>query len=379
MNDRTRPGVHRVLMGVPQPGIPGGPQGHLPYLVHGLRSCGLDVRDEVYGNPGGRRSFTGRVRFVLNTAGRFRAAMREAASENRRFDIVHLNTAFDRNALLRDAALVSALKRSGEKIVLKFHGSDAALASTRNPLLRLLIRRLIGRVDAVGVLSAEERGNLLASGFPPEKVVVVKNILRPDLYARDPAFRQKEGLPEEIPLILFAARFLREKGVLDVLEACAELRAGHESFVLLLAGDGPLRQEAEDAARRLDLDGAVRFTGQIPEERMRTLYANATVLAFPTYHQEGFPMVVFQSVAAGLPVVTTRIRAAADYLSEPENCLWVEPRNPRQLAAKLRFLLHEPGERRKMGECNRNLARRFEEQVVTEEFIRLYDDLAGRA
>ncbi|HEX9006263.1 MAG TPA: glycosyltransferase family 4 protein [Bacteroidota bacterium] len=363
---------------MPRPGIPGGPQGHLPYLVHGLRGRGLEVREELYGNPDGRRSFVGRAGFVLDTARRLRAAMHEAAREGRRFDVVHLNTAFDRNALLRDVTVVSALKRSGERIVLKFHGSDAALAATRDPLLHRLIRRLITRVDAFGVLSSEERNTLLAAGFPPENVRVVKNILRPDLYLPDPDFRRKEGLPGQKPVILFAARFLREKGILDVIEACALLQTRHEPFILIAAGDGPLRQEVEAAVRERGLADVVRLTGQIPEERMRALYANATVLAFPTYHQEGFPMVVFQSVAAGLPVITTRIRAAADYLNEPENCLWVEPRNPRQLADRLEFLLRHPAERKNMSQCNRNLAFRFKEDVVTEEYVRLYDDLVGR-
>ena len=46
-------------------------------------------------------------------------------------------------------------------------------------------------------------------------------------------------------------------------------------------------------------------------------------------------MVIFNAAAAGLPIITTRIRAAADYLKEPDNCLWVEPRSPDLLAGKI--------------------------------------------
>ncbi len=75
---------------------------------------------------------------------------------NRRFDVVHLNTAFDLKALLRDAVILHFLRISRSKIFLKFHGSDAHLVQTNNPVLRLLSRALLSRIDGIGVLSSEE-------------------------------------------------------------------------------------------------------------------------------------------------------------------------------------------------------------------------------
>ena len=147
------------------------------------------------------------------------------------------------------------------------------------------------------------------------------------------------------------------------------------ALCLVFCGDGPLRKEAETEVEQLGMNDHVRFVGQIPEFRMREYYANATMLAFPTYHQEGFPMVVFQSVAAGIPVITTRIRAAADYLSEPENCLWVWPRNPEQLAGKMIHLIQNPDLCARVGHCNRKLARQFTSSIVAEEFLSLYGQI----
>ena len=65
-----------VLMGVPKPGIPGGPQGHLPFLVQELRELGVSVHEEMYGNPYGSIPAWRRAVLVLTTARRLRAAQR---------------------------------------------------------------------------------------------------------------------------------------------------------------------------------------------------------------------------------------------------------------------------------------------------------------
>ena len=96
---------------------------------------------------------------------------------------------------------------------------------------------------------------------------------------------------------------------------------------MLCLGDGEAREAAEAQAARLKLNDRVRFFGYVPETQTPEFYAGSTMLLFPTYHYEGFPMVIFKSIAAGLPVITTRIRAAADYLNEPDNCLWVAPQS----------------------------------------------------
>ena len=90
-------------------------------------------------------------------------------------------------------------------------------------------------------------------------------------------------------------------------------------------------------------------------------------------------MVIFKSVAAGLPVITTRIRAAADYLGEPDNCLWVAPRDPRMLAERITRLLDRPDERALMRRNNLELARRFTAAFVAPEYLEIYNQLVNKA
>jgi glycosyltransferase involved in cell wall biosynthesis len=369
----------RVLMGMPDRDSLGGPAACEPPFVAGLRALGAEVVEEtyVYGERLGKTTLRQRVARVLATARVLRRRLRRE-----RFDIVHLNTSFDAMALLRDAATVRLLQPTPAKIFLKFHGSDAALFETRNPALRALVRFVLARADGIGLLSSEERENFTRAGIDRGKLFVVKNVVAgaqvdPQAGAR---LHARLGVEAGTPLLLFIARFIPAKGLTDVLRACAALRDEGRAFELLCLGDGEARAAAEAETARLGLRGRVRFFGYVPEAETAEFYAGSTMLLFPTYHYEGFPMVIFKSLAAGLPVITTRIRAAADYLREPDNCLWVEPKNPAMLAERIARLLDQTEARAAMRRRNVELARRFTAASVAREYLEIYNRLvAGKA
>lgn len=360
----------RILVGMPEQGSRGGPAACEPPFIEELRRLGNEVEEEVYAYAEADAGLARRVQRVLRTARRFKERMRA-----RKFDLVHINTSFDTKALLRDAIIVPRLQSRGAKVFLKLHGSNAQLLETKSPMLALARRRVLSYADAIGVLSTEEQENFLRAGIPANKICVVKNVIETNAQQSDPEFRQRWNLPQDRPLLLFIGRFIPAKGLRDVIHAGALLRDRGQQFYLLCVGDGPARSDAEREVERLKLKDCVRFTGFVPEEQTASFYANSTVLVFPTYHYEGFPMVVFNAVAAGLPIVTTRIRGAADQLKEPENCLWVEPRKSDQLANKIIEILANSELRSRMGANNKRLAMHFSAEIVAREYLNIYETL----
>ena len=361
----------RILVGMPEQGSQGGPAACEPPFVAELRRLGHEVVEETYAYAETNLGLAGRINRVLSTGRRFQQCVSDGG-----FDLVHINTALDTRALLRDALTVPRLSKHGTKIFLKVHGSDAHLLATKNPVLAALQRRLFSHADGVGVLSTEERANFLRAGVPEHKVFVVKNVVESNAQQRDPEFRRRWSLPDDRPLLLFIGRFIPAKGLLDGIAACGLLRDRGQALLLLCLGDGPSRSDAEALVQQLNLRDYVRFFGYIPEEETADFYANSTVLLFPTYHHEGFPMVIFNAAAAGLPIITTRIRAAADYLAEPENCLWVKPKSPDLLADKIASLLARPVEQNRMSLNNRLLADSFSAELVTREYLDCYKQIA---
>jgi glycosyltransferase involved in cell wall biosynthesis len=360
----------RILMGMPDERSAGGPAACEPPFVLALRELGVEVAEEVYvrGAISDDPSVLNRVHWVLSKARTFRTRLAE-----RDFDLVHLNTAFDLKTILRDAATVRLLRSTRAKIFLKLHGSDPSLLKSGNVALRTMARRLLDQVAGIGVLSSEERSEFIAAGVPESKLFIVKNAvtLRPP--------RGEEQQEGSDPHILFIARFLAAKGLLDVIRACEILKERGVNFRLSCVGDGPVREEAERQVNQRGLRSHVCFTGYISEDEAARFYHTCTALVFPTYHTEGFPIVIFKAVVAGKPILTTRIRAAADHLREPDNCLWVEPRNPEMLADRIHRIFEDARLRQSIAVANRELARQFTPQLVAEEYLAIYRKITGNS
>jgi len=360
----------RILVGMPERGSRGGPAACEPPFIAELRRLGHEVDEDIYAYSQTESALTNRIARVMRTRRRFHERVATGS-----FDLVHINTSFDTRALLRDAAIVPRLQAGNTKTFLKFHGSDADLLKTKNPALALARQRLLSHADGIGVLSSEEQENFLQAGIAEQKVFVIKNVVESNPQSSSPVFRKQMNLPEDVPLLLFIGRFIPAKGLLDVIRACGLLRDRGQQFLLLAIGDGPARAAAENEVARLNLRDQIRFLGYIPEAETVGFYANSSVLLFPTYHYEGFPMVIFNAAAAGLPIITTRIRAAADYLKEPDNCLWVEPSSPERLAEKIKELLGAANLRATMSENNKKLATQFSAEAVTQEYVKAYEQI----
>lgn len=369
----------RVLIGMPEINSLGGPAACEPPFVAELRRQKAEVEEVVYvyGEKLSRTTLTERVKRVLSAAFRLRRKLKSGS-----FDLLHLNSSFDSRALLRDIVTL-AIVSCRITVFIKFHGSDAELLTTHNLLRKFLFRKLLNRAEGIGVLSTQERQNFVNAGWQTDKFFVVKNVVERDFPERSSTFNSRRGLssglaPAALPALLFIARFIPAKGLLDVIRACALLRDGGTKCALYCIGDGPARAEAEAEVGRLNLGDQVHFTGFIPEKETAEFYSNSSLLVLPTYHFEGFPMTVFYAVAAGLPIITTRIRAAADYLREPENCLWVEPKNPQKLAEKIALLLNDSEMRNAMSKANLELAKQFSAEVVTREYLQAYREIIER-
>jgi glycosyltransferase involved in cell wall biosynthesis len=287
-------------------------------------------------------------------------------------DVVHLNSSFTHRALLRDFAYVIIASLSRTRLFIKYHGSDSKCVFATNIFWALLGQICVRSTVGVGVLSSEEKKAFERAGHPPNKVWQVKNVVNTS------TFKQSSRATNCVSQLLFISRFVPTKGLLDAIEATHQIARTRPDITLVCVGDGPDRPRAEELVSRLALGGRVQFTGQIREEEARQFYESSAILVFPTFHDEGFSMALFQSVAAGLPVVTTKIRAAADFLKEPANCLWVQPHNPSDIVEKVIYLLDRPDLMKRMSLNNRSLAEQFAPKTVVQEYLQLYERFCDR-
>jgi glycosyltransferase involved in cell wall biosynthesis len=357
-----------ILVGMIVPGRAGGIYVTEKALVDELRSRpGVTVTVFEFGSRAEDESLRERI------AGRWKDLIAyDRLLRNERPDVVYVNSSYTRRAMLRDVGYAFLSRLRKVPLAIKLHGTDARLIDRKPWFWWALTRLTFGWAALIPLLSTDEVLRLRSAGFPGHKLPLVKNVVSLR------RFPQGKIAKLDPPGILFIARFIKEKGLLDLLRASRILLDAGKSFTVYCVGDGPIRQEAEALAAELRLGDRVVFTGQISEEEAVRYYLASTVLVLPTYFQEGFPMTILQAMAAGLPIITTRIRAAADYLKDPENCLWVTAQEPAELASAIDRLLGDTGLCQSMKENNLSLAGQFSVEIVAEEYLQMFRSLGGR-
>lgn len=286
-------------------------------------------------------------------------------------DLVHFDSAFDRRALVRDACYALLARALGQRTFFKFHSSDPALVATRSPGWRALIGLVLGSATGVGVLSASERDALVARGADRGKIDVVRNVV---------PWRRFEGLERPVRTgnrVLFLARLVPTNGLADAVRAVALLAREGRATTLDVVGEGPSRAPAEALARELGIAHALTFHGQVPEAETTRFYLECGMLVLPT-EREGFSTTIFQALAAGLPILTTRVNPAVDWLVEPDHVRWIPAKDPAGVARQIAWLLDHPEDVDRMSVLGPALARQFDEDVLAEEAIERYLSFLAR-
>jgi glycosyltransferase involved in cell wall biosynthesis len=225
-------------------------------------------------------------------------------------------------------------------------------------------RTWIQKVNAYIALTEFSRRKFVENGLPAEKVHV-----KPNFVDIDPNKAVLGGYA------MFAGRLTPEKGVATALEAWRLLE---KPISLKIVGDGPLRGEFEEHARKEGLR-EVEFLGRLDVEQTRDLMRNASFLIVPSQWYEGFPMVLVESFACGVPVIASRLGAMEEIVDHGRTGLHFRPGDPQDLAQAVRWSLEHPDELAEMG---RNARRQYELRYTPEVNYRLlmdiYDKAAGR-
>lgn len=204
--------------------------------------------------------------------------------------------------------------------------------------------------DHVVAVAPELLEVLQAAGIDPARTSMIENGLSlPPLSAADaPArIRRELGVAAQDALLLRVGRLDVFKGNHVLLQAYAGLGPAAASTRLVLVGDGPERAALERQARAAGLQERVIFAGYRPDVADLLRAADLFVIASL---QEGLPMVLLEAMAAGVPVVTTRVGAIGGVIRGGENGWIVPAGDAAALGGALREALGDAARRRRCAE-----------------------------
>jgi glycosyltransferase involved in cell wall biosynthesis len=364
----------------------GGPALHVAYLTEGLRERGYDTTLVAGSLARGEDSmaFVASARNVeivrIDELGREISPLRDLVATLRlarlirreRPQILHTHTA-KAGTVGRVAALLAGSRRP-PIIVHTFHGHvlHGYFGRFRSLLFRQLERWLARSTTALIAVSPQVRDDLVALGVaPPERFVVIRLGIELDERVAGEhgngrvESRRYLGIPGDRFAVGWIGRMTQVKRTDDVLVAFKQLRDSGVDAVLCMVGDGPDRPDLERRAAELGIVRDTLFLGY--QEDVAPYYAAFDALVLPSSN-EGTPVSAIEALAAGRPVVATRVGGVPDVVREGEDGFLVETGDTDELAERLGRLARDPELRERMGRHGRErvLPRYAVERLVTD-------------
>jgi glycosyltransferase involved in cell wall biosynthesis len=174
--------------------------------------------------------------------------------------------------------------------------------------------------------------------------------------------RRELGIPHGHRVIGMVANFVPVKGHTDLLHALPIVVGRFPETLLLLAGEGPLRQEMEALCRSLGIESRVRFLGYRPDVAPLLAALDVGVLCS---RMETFGNAIIEMMAAGVPVVGTKVGGIPEVVGHEKTGLLVPPSDTDALAGAMIRLLEDGAFRNRLGETARKEAfRRFSKEAM---------------
>lgn len=216
-------------------------------------------------------------------------------------------------------------------------------------VLKLQYRLAFNASTRVFFQNPDDRDELVSLGLLPAKKTVMINGSGVDLdrFTAEP-------LPATLTF-LFVGRLIRDKGVIEYLEACRVIRTRHPEVRCLLVGPydtNPSALRAEDLASYVD-SGAVEYLGE--KEDVREAIASSSVFVLPSYH-EGTPKSVLEAMSMGRAIITTDAPGCRETVDIGTNGILVGVRDVEALVAAMEQFLRNPALAGEMGVASRRIA-----------------------
>lgn len=237
-------------------------------------------------------------------------------------------------------------------------------------------RRYIRLADVAVAVSDALRRTLVEDLHVSPIVRVLHNGIDPTAmaHADGSAIRRELAIRDGEFLVGTAAVLREQKGIPYLLEAARLVRAADPTVRFVIAGDGPLRSELEKTADTLQLHDTVRFLGyrgDIPQ-----IVAALDAFVLPSLW-EGLPLALLEAMAAGKPIVATRVGGNVEIVDDPETGFLVPPRDPESLARAVLTLRRDAEARQRMQIRSREkFARHFDVTSMTQAHAALYREVA---
>jgi glycosyltransferase involved in cell wall biosynthesis len=298
-----------------------------------------------------------------------------------RFDVVHVHTPI--------AALVGRVAAWAAGVPVKIYTAHGFYFHEGMPpgkrRFHVMLEKLGARFgDFIMTVSGEDEKTAIALGIcRPDRIETIYNGVDVERFAPHhftaqarEELRRRLGIAAEAQVIGFVGRLVREKGIIELVQALGQLAPRFSKLRLLIVGDvlesdyDAGKEEFIAQARQLGVLERIAFAGMVDDTR--PYLAAMDIFCLPSY-REGMPVSLLEAMAMGLACVATNIRGCREEIVDGVSGRLVAPRDARALAEAFASLLENQQAARAMGEAaRRRVLDKFDEKLVLAHELAIY-------
>jgi glycosyltransferase involved in cell wall biosynthesis len=294
--------------------------------------------------------------------------------------IVYLSLSPSGFAFYRDVIYVYIIKLFRPKLVFHLHGKGLRAGGEKNRLFRWLSRSIFRNAY---VIFLSERLRSDAAGLGYKRAFLVNNGLPDDPAPSGAVTPGEHNDREKATGILYLSNYVRNKGVLDLVDALELVSRTHDRFLVNLVGK-PVdigMDFLQNYIREKGLAEKVRVCGPRYGGDKTGLLENADIFILPTYYDnEAFPLSILEAMKHSLPVISTYEGGIPDMIEEGVDGLLFPQRDTEALAKQIILLLDRPEQRKALGETARKkFLERFTVSIFERNMLQVFQQICSPA
>lgn len=306
---------------------------------------------------------------LFEAAGSLSAFIRFCAlAVGSRRKLVYIHTS-SRTSFLRKSIYALTAKSLGHRVVMHIHPNHFRdYFSALGPMGRRYARHVLGQCQALVALN-NGMAEFLKTEVPGVPVHVLPNAIEVVSFSDMPGISRLKGR------ILYLGAFLRHKGIFDLIDSFAEVKAKCPEANLHFYGDKCV-QALTSYAREKGLQDGVSVHGWLGRRAKTAQLKAASLLVLPS-HTEGMPLVLLEAMASGTPIIATKVGGVPDLLDDDIATL-VPPNDTHALATAIEAVLANPLEAAGKAELAITRARSFDIGVIGRKFSEIIMEQTAR-
>lgn len=261
-----------------------------------------------------------------------------------KIDIAHLHVA-ERGSFYRKAFLLQTLRKFGIKVILHHHGAEFELFyNSLQEKRKAYVRKILQMAD-VNIVLSQRLVPMVKDKAPNANVEVLYN-----------AVNVQESNPYQLEScgVLFLGRLGQRKGVYDLLEAIKRIdKELSQDVTFYFCGDGDV-DGVKEHVRALGISHRIAHVGWIDGNQKEEFMAQSMINVLPSYN-EGLPMTILETMAHGIPNISTSIASIPEVLHDGDNGFMIAPGDVESLCGRILLLVKDADLRKRMSQKSYDL------------------------